>query len=191
MKENYPNLVRKAVATSISLGLLGESNAPTFRSNEIHGSSLSSILREFTQHLYSLGFDSSRSLSGSCIHVHDHLQACLQHHGVESHMTIGSMHGQGWDYCSTGMDQLLAELTNSDTSREIRVHTWLTLNDASVLDWTGQAWYHTQVNENHAVESCLVYFPQGVQDETHQYNPVLVGREYLVRTGSIRRMLTS
>lgn len=183
--------MEEAVATSISLGLLRESEAPSFISNGIHQSSLSNIFREFTQHLYSLGLDSSISLSGNCILVHDHLQACLRHHGVESHMTIGSMHGQGWNYCSTSMDQLLAELTNPDSNREIRVHTWLTLNDASVLDWTGQAWYDTQVNEDHPAESCLVYFPQGAQNETHHYKPFLVGREYLARTGSIRHMLTS
>gem|GEM_PF-1889453 len=190
MKDDYKNLVRKAVSASTSLGLLSENNAPSFSSDDIQASLIHPILGEFVEHLYSRGLDSSRSLNGNCIHVHDQLQAHLQRRGVESHLTIGSMHGQGWDYCSTSLDELLAEMTDPDPEREIRAHTWLTLNDGSVLDWTGQAWYDIQANANHPAESCLVYFQQGVQDEMHYYHPVLVGREYLIRTGSIRRVPT-
>ena len=190
MNESYRELVRKAVDTSLSLGLLQRSEAPSFSSGKIAQSSIFGHLGEFNRHLHSLGFRDSRSLSGHCIQIHDHLQMFLQHHGVESHITIGSMHGHGWAYCSVPMDHLLAELKDPDLSGEVRVHTWLTLNDASILDWTGQAWYDTQTNENHPAESCLVYFAQGEQDESHYYNPVFVGREYLVRTGSIRRVVT-
>ena len=186
MKDDYKNLVRRAVATSTSLGLLSEKNAPTFNSDDIQEGLIRPILWEFAEHLHSLGLDSSRLLNGNCIKVHDQLQAHLLRHGVESHITIDSMHGQGWDYCSTSVDELLAEMADPDPNREIRVHTWLTLNDGSVLDWTGQAWYDTQVNENYPAKSCLVYFQQGVQSETHYYHPVLVGWEYLIRTGSIR-----
>ncbi|MDI9271840.1 hypothetical protein [Stenotrophomonas sp. PFBMAA-4] len=190
MKDDYKNLVRKAVSASTSLGLLSENNAPSFSSDDIQASLIYPILWEFEERLYSLGLDSSRSLNGNCIQVHDQLQDHLQRRGVESHMTIGSMHGQGWDYFPTSVDALLAEMADPHPEREIRAHTWLTLNDGSVLDWTGQAWYDTQVNENHPAGSCLVYFQQGVQNETHYYHPVLVGREYLIRTGSIRRVPT-
>ncbi|WP_313437076.1 hypothetical protein [Stenotrophomonas sp.] len=190
MKDDYKSLVRKAVSASTSLGLLREKNAPSFSSDDIQASLIYPILREFEERLYSLGLDSSRSLNGNCIQVHDQLQAHLQHRGVESHLTIGSMHGQGWDYCSTSVDELLAEMADPDPEREIRAHTWLTLNDGSVLDWTGLASWHTQENENHPAASCLVYFKQGVQSETHYYHPLLVGREYLIRTGSIRRVPT-
>jgi hypothetical protein len=79
-----------------------------------------------------------RSLNGNCVQVHDQLRALLQCGGVESHMTIGSMHGQGWDYFSTSVDELLVEMADPDAEREIRAHIWLTFNDGSVLDWTGQ-----------------------------------------------------
>lgn len=187
MKDDYKDLVRRAVSTSVSLGLLNENVAPTFNSDVIHERLIDSIAR-FTRHLHSLGLESSRSLNGNCIQVHDQLQAHLQRHGIESHMTIGSMHGQGWHYGSASTDELLAELEGPDRAREIKIHTWLTLNDASVLDWTGQAWYDTKVNEDHPVEACLVYLPKGVQCERHYYKPLLVGREYLIRIGSIRRM---
>lgn len=81
-------------------------------------------------------------------------------------------------------------MTDPDPERKIRAHTWLTLNDGSVLDWTGQTWRDAQASANHAAEFCLVYFQQGAQDETHYYHLVLVGREYLIRTGSIRRVPT-
>lgn len=90
------------------------------------------------------------------------------------------------DYFSTSVDELLVEMADPNPEREMRAHVWMTFNDGSVLDWAGQARCDTQANENHSAEACLVYFQQGVQDEMHYYRPVLLGREYLIRTGSIR-----
>lgn len=93
MKDDYKNLVRKVVSASTSFGLLSENNAPSFNSDGIQGGLIYPILREFLECPYSLGLDSSRSLNGNCIHIHDQLQAHLYPRGVESHVTIGSMHG--------------------------------------------------------------------------------------------------
>ena len=191
MKRNYRDLLARAIEASRSLGLLSTGNQPSFTSQEIPKESILELLPNFTNHLYSSGLSCSESLNGNCILVHDQLQQFLLYCGVDSHMTIGSMHGQGWDYCATSIDQLKNELNNPDISREIRVHTWLTLSDASIIDWTGQAWYDVQAQENHPAESCLVYFPQGQQDETHHYMPQLIGRDFLVRTNCIAHALTS
>jgi hypothetical protein len=191
MKRNYLDLLARAVEASRSLGLLSTGNQPSFTSQEIPKESISGLLRNFTDYLYSRGLSCSESINGNCVMIHDQLQKFLDYYGVDSHITIGSMHGQGWDYCQTSIDQLKSELSNPDISREIRVHTWLTLNDASILDWTGQAWCDVEIRENHPAESCLVYFPQGQQDETHHYMPQLVGREFLVRTHCIAHVRTS
>ncbi len=188
MHTRYHDLLKKAVDDSLSLGLLNSENAPKFCAGKISQESVFALLRQFCEHLYSIGFSQSISLSGNCIRVHDELQQFLLYHGIDAHMTIGSMHGQGWSYCAESLDALLNEMADPDSQREIRIHTWLTLNDASIIDWTGQAWYDVQAKENHPAEKCLVYLPQGQQDETHYYIPKFVGREFLYRTRSIVRV---
>lgn len=191
MNISYSNLLEKAVNDSLSLGLLTPEDVPSLCLTKIPEGDIFPLLKIFSEHLYSIGFSSSKSLNGSCILVHDQLQQFLHRHKIAAHMTIGSMHGQGWDYCAVPLDVLLNEMVNPDVHKEIKIHTWLTLDDASILDWTGQAWYDVQVKEDHPTERCLVYFSQGRQDDTHYYMPKFVGREFLLRTRSIDRVLKS
>jgi len=188
MHTRYLDLLKEAVDDSLSLGLLNSERAPTFCAKKIPKENVLPLLGPFCDHLYSIGLSQSVSLSGNCIRVHDELQQFLLYHGIDAHMTIGSMHGQGWSYCAESRDVLLNEIADPDSGREIRIHTWLTLNDASIIDWTGQAWCDVQAKENHPAEKCLAYFPQGQQNETHYYMPKFVGREFLYRTRSIVRV---
>lgn len=178
----YLDSLAKAIENSRRLGLLEPDTDPDFTSPVIPEERVFAALRDFTPRLYEQGLSSSSSLSGNCIQVHDQLQSFLSLRGINTHMTIGSMHGEGWSYCVTSVDKLKSELLKPNKGGEIRVHTWLTLGDASIIDWTGQAWYDVQVHENHPAERCLVYFPQGGQNETHYYIPYLVGRDYLIKT---------
>ena len=191
MNNHYRNLLDRAVEESRALGLLHPGYQLCFDSSDIAEERILGCLGNFVANLYLAGLKDSESLNGRCIEVHDKLQKFLTHYGIESHMTIGSMHGQGWSYCDTDAAYLAQELSSPEISNEVRVHTWLTLKDATIVDWTGQAWYDVQAKENHPAERCLVYFPQGKQDETHHYMPRFVGREFLERTGCIARVRTS
>ncbi len=184
---HYKELFSRAIEATRSLGLVHGMREFVFPERGVSHDHVGVILGEFIGDLYRKGLSDSASLSGNCIQIHDQLFGFMERSGIQAHMTVGSMHGNGWSYCRTSIDQLKAELEHPDSFREIEIHTWLTLNDGSIIDCTGQAWYDMQIGEVHPVEKCLVYIPQGNQDPSHYYTPYIVGYDFLYRTGCISR----
>ncbi|MDT7518142.1 hypothetical protein RAE19_05240 [Rhodoferax sp. TBRC 17660] len=185
MENKYIKSLKLAVNNSRDLELLQSDRDPDFTLATISKEVILAILNDFVPHLYRLGLSSSSLLNGNCIQVHDQLQSFLLLRGISSYMTIGSMHGGDWSYCQTSIEKLKNDLVRASRDEAIRVHTWLTLGDASIIDWTGGAWHDVQSQLDQPAEKCLTYFPQGAQDADYYHLPYLLGRDFLIKTNCI------
>lgn len=183
--DRYQKSLTKAVDKSRGLGLISACGAPRFDSPKIPKESLLPVLEEFIDLLYDRGIVNASSLNAKCIPIHDELQRFLESLGFESHLTIGSMHGNDWLYGAVSSAYLEKELVKPDIEAELRVHTWITLNDTSIVDCTGQAWCYLQMNEDQPTERCITYLAPEEQTAFRYYTPLLIGREFLFRTGSL------
>jgi len=187
MEIDYRAALLQALATTRRLDLASADPDPIFMSQAVDKRGVLGMLGDFITHLYSQGLERSSALNGNCVMVHDQLQSYLAFHDVPSHMTIGSMCGDGWKYFDTSLADLERELAQPNGAEEIRVHTWLTLDDGSLLDWTGQAWLDVMTGAEHKAEDCLIFMHQDEHATDRYYSPLLIGNEFLMRTNCIDR----
>jgi len=183
--DRYSKGLREAVRRSCDLGLISAFDAPRFDSSRISKESLWPALAAFIDVLYARGIRNASSLNANCIPIHDDLQRFFAQLGIDSHITIGSMHGPDWLYGAASSRYLEKELIAPDLEGELKAHTWVTLSDASIIDCTGQAWCYLQMGEEHPTESCVMCLAPEDQQASRYYTPRLVGREFLFRTGSL------
>lgn len=183
---NYKVEFEKAVLQTWELNLNLHGKPIPLMTDPIPKENVLLVLGECIPYLKQNGYFSSQELSGKCVAVHLLIKSILrQAFGLESHITIGSMHGNGWKYCAMSYSYIREELQSPSTTEELKAHIWLTLPDGSIVDWTGQAWYDLQTKETHELENCLVYLAPNEFNPEHYYRPYLVGEEFLVRTGTI------
>lgn len=183
---DYKSEFEKAVRQTWELNLSLHGKPLPLMAETIPQKNVLTVLRECIPHLLQQGFHSSKELNGHCVSVHLIIKKLLkQFFELECHITIGSMHGKGWDYCAMSYSYIREELTSPSQNEELKAHIWLTLPDGSIIDWTGQAWCDMQVKENHVLEECLVYLQPHEFNPEHYYKPYLVGEEFLVRTRTI------
>lgn len=112
MNIDYRTLFIQATNDSIALGLLPPEGKSTIDPSAVSEDRTIQYLPKFISFLYFCGLGDSEALNSNCIEVHEKLQSFLGFWGIYSHMTIGSMHGLGWDYCATDLPSLIAELDN-------------------------------------------------------------------------------
>lgn len=189
--ENYKDAFQAAVQKTMEWNLgedlpFSKLEAPPI-SREMIFQITPNLIPQLVQH----GFVDSHSLAGNCIQVNAWLADLLAYFGVKSVMTIGSMCLEhGYVYMPLDYEKLHAELNAPQPDKDIGVHVWLTLEDGSIVDWVGPAWYDQKIGKNYPVNECLDVLSQGVFDDSpYSYKPYLVGSEYLKKTGAIRSEL--
>lgn len=96
----------------------------------------------------------------------------------------------GFVYMGLDYDTLQAELNSPQPDKGLRAHVWLTLEDGSIVDWVGPAWYDHFLGRNYPVDECMDVLSQGIfGDSPYRYKPYLVGDECLKKVGAIRAEL--
>lgn len=176
----------KAVHQTCELNLNLHGNPLPLKAEKIPKENVLCVLGECMPYLLQNGYFSSQELSGNCVAVHLLIKSVLkQRFGLECYITIGSMHGEGWNYCAMSYSYIQQELKSPNPNTELQAHIWLTLPDGSIIDWTGQAWCDLQEKITHKLEECLVYLAPNEFNPEHYYKPYLVGEEFLVRSGTI------
>lgn len=183
---NYKIDFEKAVRKTLELDLNLYGSPLPLESSPIPEQNIFYFLRHCIPFLHQQGYFSSKDLNGNCVDVHLTVKRVLKElFGLECFITIGSMHGKGWDYCEMSYAYIRKELDEPNLQGELNAHIWLTLPDGSIVDWTGQAWYDQKAGESHDLSQCLVYFSPTYFFAEHYYKPYLVGEEFLIRTGTI------
>lgn len=183
---DYKIAFENAVAQTLGLGLTLNANPIPLHVSPISKEQMQPALVQCIRILRERGYFTSKELNTKCVDVHLLIKQFLKFmFDIETHITIGSMKVQGWDYCSMTYNYILQELASPNFHQEIRAHVWLTLPDGSIIDWTGQAWHDIQIGEVHSVENCLLYFsPNEFRDDLY-HKPYLVGEDFLLKTGII------
>ena len=150
---------------------------------------INSILRLCVETLHRGGYTDSQTLAGNCIPVHTLLNDTIRRSlDIITFITIGDRY---WDekdiYCEMSYEAISKELKNPDITKPLKAHTWLTLTDGTIIDFTSEA--HLDIIErrgNHPlVECCKMLKPNEVEDNGY-YRPFLIGAAFLFETGSVR-----
>lgn len=183
---NYKVEFENAVGKTLEFDLRLHENPLPLENTPIPEQNIFFVLRHCIPLLQQQGYFSSKDLSGNCVDVHLLVKRALKmYFGLKCFITIGSMHGKDWDYCTMSYEYIRKELDEPNLQSELKAHIWLTLPDGSIVDWTGQAWRDQQVKESHELSQCLLYFSASDFSADHYYKPYLVGEEFLIRTGTI------
>lgn len=190
-EENYKDAFQAAVQKTIEWNLGGDLPFYKLEGPLISREMIFQVALHLIPQLEQHGFIDSRSLAGNCLQVNAWLADLLARVGVKSVMTIGSMSLEsGMVYMPLDYEKLHVELNAPQPDKDIGVHVWLTLEDGSIVDWVGPAWYDQMIGSNYSVNECMDVLPQGIfGDSPYSYKPYLVGSEYLKKIGAIRREL--
>ncbi|MBW3163053.1 hypothetical protein [Ferrimonas balearica] len=110
------------------------------------------------------------------------------HIGVNCYVTIGDHYWHDCVYCEMSYEKAEQELLSPDTSKPIDAHVWLTLEDGTVMDFTGEG--HRDIiwkRGDFPVEECVSIIDPDVKldDKKGYHRPFFVGLGYLINTGSI------
>lgn len=187
--ENYKDNFQAAVQKTLEWSLGEDLPFLKLAATPISRDAIYGITQNLIPQLRRFGFADSRSLAGKCIQVNHWLAELLADFGVKSVLTIGSMHLEnGITYMGQDYKMLQEELSSPQLDKGLRVHVWLTLEDGSIVDWVGPAWYDQIAGRNYPVEECMDVLSQGIfGDSPYSYKPYLVGHEYLKKVGAIRQ----
>lgn len=185
---DYKQRFIAAVNKTRELGLPIEGSPLPIKKKQLSERKISKVHIVCSSHLKAAGYHNSRDLNTKCFGVHALVQFVMKDMlNIDSHITIGSMHGHGWDYCPMTYNKIKEEISNPDVNQVLEAHAWLTLPDGAVIDWTGQAWRDTHADNIHDSADCMLYLAPGKFREDHYYKPYLVGMEYLYRTDAMPR----
>ncbi|MCT6698366.1 hypothetical protein [Rheinheimera sp. 4Y26] len=183
----YTGLFESAVRMTEELGLKLVMPKQFFCSEEISSEKLHAMVSAFVPFFKSNGYFSSKDLNKNCVQVHIAAQNLFKEmFGIDSYLTIGSMHGDGFDYCAISYEEIKSEIKKPNLAQELRAHIWLTLSDGSIFDWTGLAWYLENCGITAPLEECAMHIPLNTTMKELRYKPFLIGKDYLVVTGTIR-----
>ncbi|MBC9071974.1 hypothetical protein IAI53_08365 [Thauera sp. CAU 1555] len=131
------------------------------------------------------GMRQSSDLAMNCVAVHLKLQSAIYHYlKMKTYITIGDIFWSDYVYCEMSHEAIEKELNNPMLGEPIKSHVWLTLQDGSILDCTGEA--HLDLifgREEHPLEQCLTFIPPDKNIEDGYRRPFLVGPEFLVKAG--------
>ncbi|MDH0380663.1 hypothetical protein [Comamonas aquatica] len=188
--ENYREKFQNAIQTTQDWGLQQGLAFTELQNLGIDRSAIYAITEKMLPKLLQAGFVDSKSLAGNCIQINSWLAQHLADHGVKSVITMGSMYLEhGFVYMALTHDALKAELDAPSPDEGLKVHAWLTLEDGTIVDWVGPAWYDQFIGSNYPVRECMDVLMHGhFGDSPYRYLPYLVGDEFLRRVGAVRRV---
>jgi hypothetical protein len=184
---SYKEKFAAALNKSIELGLQVDSDLLPFNRQELNAQERQELLALCSEILPQLGFETSSDLASRCIEVHTTIQSAIKMIlGIDSTITIGDIHWpeHNYVYCKTSYERLIDELGSPNHEADIKLHTWLTLVDGSILDCTSQA--HADLlfdRGERPIHECFSFIPL---NEDNGYTPYLVGSHFLYKIGAIR-----
>lgn len=182
-QENFKAACRKTIEWSLADGLKFTELRPTDLIRELVFEQASILIPQ----LQKLGFHNSESLAGNCIEVNSILAEHLSSLGVPCVLTIGSMHVDDYVYMPISYSALQSEIESPNLNGALAVHVWLTLEDGTIVDWTGPAWFDQMTGANFPLNECMDVLMQGkFGDSPYKYMPYLVGDGFLKKVGAIR-----
>jgi len=131
----------------------------------------------------SLGVSSTAEARSKCMTVHQIIHSELLAAGIPTELTIGNVMLREKPFIeSMTLQSLIDELESPMLDKPQDIHCWLTLNDSSIIDFTIYSSL-TSPDKPECLEDNYVYIEPFEHDSKHYYVPMLVGIEYLVRTG--------
>ncbi|MBB2777204.1 UNVERIFIED_ORG: hypothetical protein HNP28_002527 [Comamonas terrigena] len=188
--ENYRENFQNAIQTTQDWGLQQGLAFTQLQNLGIDRPAVYAITEKMLPKLLQAGFVDSKSLAGNCIKINSWLAEHLASHGVKCVITIGSMcldHGKV--YMPLTYEALKAELDAPNINKDIDIHAWLTLEDGTIVDWVGPAWYDQFIGRNYPVNECMDVLMHGhFGDSPYRYLPYLIGDEFLRKVGAVRKV---
>lgn len=145
------------------------------------------IVKSSIDFFKSFGCLSSSDLAHQCIPLNIFLRNYLRERlSIESFITVGSVILNGeWVYGVASYEAITKELLKPDKENPLSIHTWLTLNDGSVLDCTLEGYLDVKLGRGeHRIDECMGFFSSGVTPSGDTYIPFLVGEDFLRKVGA-------
>lgn len=189
---NYKDRLLEAITYTRSLRLYIDNSALSL-DVELADNIKQKIFQLCGDALYQAGLQRSFHLAGKCAPIHlmlkERLKADL---GIESLITIGDRFWDDYVYCEMTKESVENELTCTNIFEPIKAHVWLTLSDGTILDCTAEA--HADIlfgrGEHPAHKCIMIVSPNKAEDaKTGYHRPVLVGSEFLEKTGMVQMVL--
>lgn len=158
--------------------------------HELSVEEIRSMLGVAVKALYRHGYKNSSMLAKKCIPVHLLVQqeiASLL--GLTTYITIGDRFWADDDiYCKMSYDDIKTELNSPQILNPIKCHTWLTLTDGTILDFTSEAHLDVITDRGiHPTEKCFQVILPSDSSANSYHRPFLVGDDFLYKTGAVRK----
>ncbi|WP_460042240.1 hypothetical protein [Pseudomonas sp. S2_H01] len=189
---NYKDRLLEAITYTQSLSLHID-NSIFSLDVALTDNSKQSIFQLCGDALYQAGLQSSSHLAGKCAPIHLMLKERLKAElGIETLITIGDRFWDDYVYCEMTKESVENELDSTKIFEPIKAHVWLTLSDGTILDCTAEA--HADIlfgrGEHPAHQCIMIVSPNKAEDaKTGYHRPVLVGSEFLEKTGMVQTVL--
>jgi len=135
------------------------------------------------------GYKDSTALAGNCVPVNMLINHALQSlKGINSYITIGDRYWSENDiYCEMSYTSIVEELKHPNITKPIKAHTWITLTDGTIIDFTSEA--HLDVLHDRGVfpvEKCYQVIRPDSDITSGFHRPFLIGTDFLFKTGLVQ-----